>query len=115
LEEAAPRFGRRFTSELALIEVARAGRRIAGPEGLARAHAVLRTATKIAFTRELRDSAAALEPAGLGALDALHLATALSLRPVVAAFVCYDRRLCDAATAAGLDVLSPGAPTGPAG
>ncbi len=52
--------------------------------------------------------AAELEPPSLRTIDALHLATALTLR-APEGFVTYDRRLADAARMAGLVVFSPGA------
>lgn len=54
-------------------------------------------------------TAAALEPADLRSLDALHLATALTLGDRLGALFTYDARLAEAATAAGLVVLAPGA------
>lgn len=45
----------------------------------------------------------------LSSLDALHLASAVSLGTDLSAFVCYDRRLAAAAAAAGLDPHAPGA------
>ncbi len=53
------------------------------------------------------DHAASLVPNGLRSLDALHLATALSIHAEVGAFVTYGRGLADAATEEGLTVLSP--------
>ncbi len=52
-------------------------------------------------------AAAGLDPAELASLDAIHLASALSLGDDLGAFVCYDRRLAEAATAAGLPMLAP--------
>jgi predicted nucleic acid-binding protein len=40
-------------------------------------------------------------------LDAIHLGTALTIRPSLTSFVTYDKRLLDAATAAGLPADSP--------
>jgi len=40
-------------------------------------------------------------------LDAIHLGTALTVRPVLTSFVTYDKRLLDAAQAAGLPIDSP--------
>ena len=40
-------------------------------------------------------------------LDAIHLGTALRVRSRLASFVTYDKRLADAATAAGLSVDMP--------
>jgi len=45
----------------------------------------------------------------LPTLDAVHLATALDAGRSVDAVVAYDRRLLDAARAAGFAVLAPGA------
>jgi hypothetical protein len=47
-------------------------------------------------------------PATLRTFDAIHLVTALSLRPDVAGMVVYDRTLADAARDAGLNVFAPG-------
>jgi predicted nucleic acid-binding protein len=55
------------------------------------------------------DRAAELEPTELRALDALHLATALSLGRDFGAMLVYDSRLADGARRAGLTVLAPGA------
>ncbi len=46
-------------------------------------------------------------PPSLRSLDAIHLATVLSLGSAVDAMVCYDKRLAQAAVAAGIDVHSP--------
>jgi predicted nucleic acid-binding protein len=51
--------------------------------------------------------AALMEPRGLRTLDAIHLATALELKPGLEAFVTYDRRLAGAARGAGLQVVAP--------
>jgi uncharacterized protein len=53
-------------------------------------------------------SASHLAPTGLPTLDAIRLATALTLANDVAALVTYDARLAAAATEAGLEVRSPG-------
>jgi len=44
----------------------------------------------------------------LRSLDAIHLAAAMSIREVLVAFVTYDHRLLDAATATGLPITTPG-------
>ena len=51
-------------------------------------------------------AAAEVEPAGLRSLDAIHLATALSLFGL-GSFVTYDQRLLAAASAAGLRAMAP--------
>jgi uncharacterized protein len=53
------------------------------------------------------DVAAELEPAGLRSLDALHLATAISLGEEVGVFFTYDDRLGRAAEDSGLAVARP--------
>jgi predicted nucleic acid-binding protein len=104
----------RVSSAVARVEVLRAVRR-AGPfpETLARAAALLERIALVRLDEAVIERAAALEPATLRSLDSLHLATALSLREDLLAFVTYDRRLGTAATEAGLAVAAPGlAPTG---
>lgn len=54
------------------------------------------------------DAAAELDPAELRTLDAVHLATALTLGDDIGAMVVYDVRLSAAAARAGLRVLAPG-------
>lgn len=53
------------------------------------------------------DRATELEPAGLRSLDALHLATALSVKDEIGVFVAYDNRLAEAARKRGLPVSQP--------
>lgn len=53
------------------------------------------------------DQATSLAPVGLRSLDALHLATALSIRDEIGVFVTYDQRLADAAGEQGLTVVHP--------
>jgi uncharacterized protein len=56
------------------------------------------------------ESAADLEPRGLRSLDAIHLATALSIVEDLGVLLSYDERLCEAAREAGLPVRTPGLP-----
>ena len=51
--------------------------------------------------------AASIAPVGLRSLDALHLATALSLRDEIGVFITYDQRLEAAALEQGLPVAQP--------
>lgn len=55
----------------------------------------------------LLDEAGALGPLGLRSLDAIHLATALSVRDEIGALFTYDDRLAEAAAAHGLSVVRP--------
>lgn len=53
------------------------------------------------------EEAASLEPPVLRSLDAVHLATALSVRDEIGALFTYDEPLAAAAADAGLDVARP--------
>ena len=53
------------------------------------------------------DDATRIEPTGLRSLDAIHLATALSIRDDVGVFFTYDERLGAAAGERGLPVAAP--------
>ena len=59
------------------------------------------------LTPAILDRAAALQPAQLRTLDAIHLATALDLEIADLTFISYDRRLLAAARAAGVRVAAP--------
>jgi predicted nucleic acid-binding protein len=99
------------SSALVEVEVARALRRVA-PEALTDIGIVLARIVRLGINAAVRARAAAYPNQFLGTLDAIHLATAQSVgeRPgaQLDAFVTYDARLADAATALGLPVLSPG-------
>lgn len=97
---------RQVTSRLATIEVPRALAR-RGPTGQPKAVDLLASMDLVELDHELALAAAVVEPVGLRTLDAIHLATAMALRDDLSAVVSYDRRLVDAARAAGLLVLSP--------
>jgi predicted nucleic acid-binding protein len=57
--------------------------------------------------RRILAAAAALDPAALRTLDAIHLATALAVREDLATIVTYDRRLAAAAERVHLEVSVP--------
>jgi predicted nucleic acid-binding protein len=63
---------------------------------------------RIPLTSDVIDEAADVGDVMVRGLDAIHLASALSIRADLSAFVAYDHRLCDAASAAGLELLTPG-------
>lgn len=56
---------------------------------------------------EVLTEAASIDPATLRSLDAVHLATALSIREEIGVFVTYDQRLAGAAAEQGLVVVQP--------
>jgi uncharacterized protein len=60
------------------------------------------------ITDELLDAAGTVSPPQLRSLDAIHLASAVVLRRELDAFVSYDARQLEAASALGLPVASPG-------
>ncbi len=95
------------SSGLAQLEVQRTARRVDDTEDRRRdARRVLARVSLMEIDGPILAQAAALDPPGLGSLDAIHLATALSLDDL-GALVTYDRRLADAASEAGLVVTSP--------
>lgn len=94
------------SSALLVVEGRRAAARY-GPLALSRVRAALATITLLAIDDLTLELAADLEPAELRSLDALHLATAISLRDELGRFICYDARLSAAAAAVGLDVRQP--------
>lgn len=49
--------------------------------------------------------AASIEPTRLRSLDSIHLATALSIRDDIGAFLTYDDRLAEAGGEHGLNVV----------
>jgi predicted nucleic acid-binding protein len=57
--------------------------------------------------RGLLQQAARLQPPELRAADAVHLAAALAVGSALTAFLCYDRRLAQAAREHGLPVEAP--------
>jgi uncharacterized protein len=94
------------TSILARVEVIRAARNY-GPAVARQADAVLQTFSTVALTDEIVALAGNLDPTSLRSLDAIHVATALSLGPALAVLVTYDIRMVSAAQHAGLPVSSP--------
>ena len=96
------------SSELAKVEVLRASRRLA-PATLPAARMMLTQLDLIPLTGGVVERAAELAEPSLRGLDALHVASALSIAGDLSTFIAYDRRLIAAASAAGLDPLQPGA------
>lgn len=101
-----------ITSRLATVEVPRALKR-RGPESEASAAEPLREVLEHLQVVELDEAiavvAAALSPASLRSVDAIHLASALAIGEELTDVVTYDLRLAAAARSAGLEVRSPAA------
>jgi hypothetical protein len=94
------------SSSLARTEVMRAIRRVRG--SAVRAKNALDALALVPVDEGIIRAAAELDPVTLGTLDAIHLATALSLGSDISGLVTYDGRLARAATAAGIEVFTPG-------
>ena len=77
------------------------------PNAVSRLSAVLDQIDLIDLDPRIRILAQAVSPVTVRSLDAIHLGTALHSRPGLTSFVTYDKRLLDAARAAGLSVDSP--------
>lgn len=96
-----------LSSELAGVEVIRACRRI-NPDALPEARAMLAGMDLIPLAGAVIARAGDVGETTLRSLDAIHLASALSIRDDLSAFIAYDHRLSEAASAAGLELLAPG-------
>ncbi|AXI78465.1 type II toxin-antitoxin system VapC family toxin [Peterkaempfera bronchialis] len=94
------------SSALVEIESFRALARHA-PEAVARLHPVLDLIDLVDLDASVRILAQTVRPAAVRSLDAIHLGTALRIRSRLTSFVTYDKRLADAAQAAGLTVDMP--------
>lgn len=96
------------SSALVLTEVPRALRRAGfGASEHRRAREVLARVALIDVDRRTLATAAGLDPPKLRTLDAIHLATVLTLHGDLAGLVTYDRRLAAAARRAHVEVLAP--------
>ena len=95
-----------ISSVLVEIESFRALARHA-PAAVARLHPVLDQIELIDLSTRIRILAQTVQPAAVRSLDAIHLGTALHARSMLTSFVTYDKRLLDAAVAAGLPALAP--------
>jgi predicted nucleic acid-binding protein len=96
----------RVSSVVARIEVERVARRIGGG-AVRRARSVLGRLALVGVDPPVVAGAARAEPAELRTLDAIHLATALSLGTDLGALCAYDERLAEAAASGGIEVIAP--------
>jgi predicted nucleic acid-binding protein len=94
------------SSSLLAVEAIRACGRY-GIEYATEARAFLEGVALLPLDDAVLDGAASLDPAKLRSLDALHLATALSVRNEIGVFLAYDDRLVAAAVSHGLAVSGP--------
>jgi uncharacterized protein len=94
------------SSALLSVEGRRAASRY-GELAVRRARTALTAITLLALDEPVLDAAGALDPLELRSLDALHLASALTLGEDLERLYCYDGRLTDAARARDIVVLQP--------
>lgn len=95
-----------LSSALLVVEGRRAARRYGELAGT-RARVALTAITLLPLEELILDAASELNPVELRSLDALHLATVLSLGEDVERFYCYEERLAGAARALGVEVAQP--------
>lgn len=99
-----------FSSVLLRVEVVRAARRVdESGDAQSRAERYLGRMTLVRIDDSVIDLASGMPERHLRSLDAIHLATALTLGDLPEALVTYDKRLADAARRHGLTVVHPGA------
>ena len=94
------------SSALLGVEVRRAAARI-DSAAAARAELVLDTIVLRAIDAVILAEASTMEPQQLRSLDAIHVASALSLGADLDAICTYDNRMTAAAHHAGLTVMAP--------
>jgi predicted nucleic acid-binding protein len=97
---------RKLTSEISTVELIRVCRRL-DVDAVADARQLLAGLDLVPLGGEVLDQAGRVDPGGLRTLDAIHLASALTLSDVITAFVVYDTRLAEAADAAAFEVVAP--------
>jgi uncharacterized protein len=97
----------RVASELIRVEAICTARRIGGEEVLDRASAALERITLIPLAQQVIELAAGEHTPPLRAMDAIHLATALTIREDLGAVFVYDVDLHAAASAHGLNPVAP--------
>ena len=96
----------RVSSRIAEVEVIRAVAR-AGPRAVPAAHALMRRIGLIELEPDILRAATRVRPPDLRTLDAIHVASVMSLADELDVVVAYDTRLTAALTAAGSQVVSP--------
>ena len=96
----------RVSSELSTIELLRVCRR-RDDESLPEARRLLAGLDLVPIASVVVERAVTAGPPDLRSLDAIHLASALTVREGLVAVVTYDHRLATAATAEQLEVVAP--------
>lgn len=107
LARALERWPARFSSVLLRVEAERTCLRYGAGPWVERARAGIASLALLPLDDDVLAAAAQLPPPLLRSLDALHLATALSVGRRLGVLFSYDERLCAAAGAAGIAVERP--------
>ena len=94
-------------NELITVEAICTARRLGGQDALQRARATLEQINLIPLTPEIVELATGAHSPPLRAMDAIHLATALTMREDLGAIFVYDSDLHAAAGANSLNPLAP--------
>ncbi len=94
-------------SELIRVEAVCTARRLGGEDLLQRAEAALERINLIPISPEIIELATGAHTPPLRAMDAIHLATALTMREDLGAVFVYDSDLHAAALAHHLNALAP--------
>ncbi|MEX2270129.1 MAG: type II toxin-antitoxin system VapC family toxin [Vicinamibacterales bacterium] len=97
-----------LSSRLTAIECGRTLRRETRRKPLYTLEDLLEGVVLLEITPAIGERASDVPPPVLRSLDAIHLATALSLEDPSLELITYDHRLADAARAHGLTVVQPG-------
>ena len=93
-----------MTSRVAVVEVSKAVARSNPTADPSKIHSLV---TLLELDADIATLAGTTGGAGLRALDAIHVATALLIGAEFGTFITYDRRQAEAASAAGLHVIAP--------
>ncbi|HEV7938301.1 MAG TPA: type II toxin-antitoxin system VapC family toxin [Solirubrobacteraceae bacterium] len=94
-------------SELIRVEAVCTARRLGDEDVLARANEAIERINLIPISPEIIELATGAHTPPLRAMDAIHLATALTMRGDLGAFFAYDSDLSTAASAHQLNSLAP--------
>ena len=106
LAAAADEWGMRASSAILRVEATRAAARVGAP-ALEAVGTALRRVVLVPVDDEVLDIAAHVADPGVRSVDAIHLATALSLGDDLGVLLTYDARMAEAARSLGLPVESP--------
>ena len=96
----------KLSSQVAVIELIRTCRR-QDDAAVSGARQLLAGLDLVVLSEDVVEGAALVSPVELRSLDAIHLASAMSVFDGLNSFVVYDGRLGTAAIEAGLPVVSP--------